>query len=224
MRNIICLLIALFLLFTNCSNNLIKCENSFKEVVDFSSNSESLIWQDSMHHIKIYICSEKPSFSTDIPLAFLRIKNYNNNRVFEFYGLGSNYDLSKDSIITYKYGFNKLNGLEGWYYKDNEGIFVTKDNKKLIYENGLLYNKKENNYHEVVGKEISLDGLVDLKTTDIHLISGSLYKYNNRKLKIISSKGEDIITIKSGIYYIPSPGTSVECIFDFKILAAKFGD
>ena len=222
MNNLILTILCLFL--TSCSVNLNKCDNSFKEVSGIVTQKGQLVWEDTALHIGVYVCTEKPVFSTDVPLAFLQIRNYNRNKVYEFYDLGTNYDVTGNSILIYEENLTRYNSLEGWYIKDEVGDFVTMDNKKLIYEHNLLYEKKSNDYYEVINKKFAMNSEISSSIENVKLDIGSLYKYDKKKVNKVSKRVNDIFKAKSGIYYIPPPGTAVTCILDFNFLSKKFGN
>jgi len=182
---------------------------------------DRVLWHDSIKHIKIFMSTEKPVFSTDIPVAFIKVLNYRKQESYE-YSLGYNYEIIKDSVFIYQKNQDRQYYLEGWYFKDEYGDFVDSLNTKLIYENGLLYRKENNNYQSVVQKNFYINSKIEkaLKSSKIEM--GNLYKYDNDKIIKVANSWEEIKSVKSGIYYIPL-GSSIECVFTFNHLSNIYG-
>lgn len=184
---------------------------------------DKVLWNSSDDLSQVRIMYTKPQFITDVPGKWLALlyKDIKTKKMIHYYlfNAGHTFSIQGDYLFAYKNGFSEQNSFEGWYKKNNEGEFVViDDDTQLIFQNNLLYKQESNDFLKVHNKKFKYTNEYQTITDDLDYREYGVYELKENDLKKVSNNSSDIFELKSGVFYIPKPGSQANFIVNLNEL------
>lgn len=194
-----------------------KCKNQYNQFIYHIKSKEdtleSVLWKSNDEDYSLAIMSSKPTFAIDAPNYWVTlIKNTPSGDIyFSLFRPGNNYFVKNNYFFSYKEDIqSEQYSFSGWYKKRNSIFQSLLNNKQLIFENNLLYEKIDDQFLKTENKIYSYKKELQKKTDSLDFQHQGIFEYKQDKFIKISNNPEIIFQLEEGLFYIPKPGTGIK--------------